>query len=242
MPQALAYSLLWVQDDWKNSRGKKCNLTLLFLPKSRIWHSVALLYQGKGTFLPPEMGSPGWEKSVQTDLVAVAWFSFSLYAVIPFPHWLPFVQPSIWTLRPSHFLGPSFFLWGLPWTCKSNVDVFLLLICYVSLNWRLEKVGANFTSCTIGMTISGLLMTDEVTKLSKVMSACGPLSPAEGAGLGPSARPSEPFSRISPPYWLHLEPAKVSGFKTKCGISMPWVLHFKCQAPKYPLKCRQTNG
>lgn len=53
----------------------------------------------KETFFLPEMGSWGWENSVQTDLVTITHFPLvSTYILVTFPQSPPFVQHTISTL------------------------------------------------------------------------------------------------------------------------------------------------
>lgn len=112
------------------------------------------------------------------------------------------------------------------------------------------------------MNIRGLLMRYEVRQLVKEVPLYVHLSlqlkalpaafPLPWACLSP---PPPPTAAHTLPSGLHLTPLLHSpssltyiwslfiplGLTLKCGISVPWALPSKCQAPKYPLKCRQMN-
>ena len=114
-------------------------------------------------------------------------------------------------------------------------------LVYVSPSCRSQEWERNFTPFTVGLKIMGLLMKCEVRKSWKEVPLYVYLSlRLKVQVLLPQPSPRTP-SCIPPPASLHLEPVYTFGLDTKCGISMPWALHLKCQAPKYPLKCSPVN-
>lgn len=181
-----------------------------------------------------EGASPAEIHSYKQTLLKQLASSTLLLNIATLGRWLLFVQASAETLRPRRFLGSTSFSWGLPLTCKSSAYTFLPVLSCSGAS-RLEMVGGGRKFCLpyMGMKLSGLLEEYEVRKSSEVRPRRASVPPNEGAGCAPSARPDNPSACP----W----PAPASGFQMKSGIATPWVLHFKCQAPKYPLKCRQMN-
>lgn len=69
----LTYGLVWAKDTWKTADARRIFWPSFSLGKQEIKNShvkdAFFFTRSKETFLSPETGSQGWEKSVQTDLV-----------------------------------------------------------------------------------------------------------------------------------------------------------------------------